>query len=119
MSSVNPSSLIAASVTSSEAGIAISTTIALRHERRKNSITMPVKIDRLDQRAHHAGQLLLGVGRLDVEDRELHVGIRAAQTGQCGEHVLRGLDLARVGRLLDVQLDHGMPLEYAKTRCVS
>ena len=34
---------IAANVTSSEAGIAIITTIALRHERRKNSITMPVK----------------------------------------------------------------------------
>ena len=31
-----------ASVTQSDAGIAISTTIALRHERRKNSITMAV-----------------------------------------------------------------------------
>ena len=44
VSSVKCASRIAASVTSSEAGIAIITTIALRHERRKNSITMPVKI---------------------------------------------------------------------------
>ncbi len=43
VSSVKWAKRIAASVTSSEAGIAIMTTIALRHERRKNSITMPVK----------------------------------------------------------------------------
>ena len=60
---------------------------------------------RFDQRAHHAGQLLLRIGRLHVEDRELHVGIGAAQAGQRGQHVLRGLDLTRVGRLLDIQLD--------------
>ncbi len=41
VSSVKCASRIAASVTSSEAGMAIMTTTALRHERKKNSITIP------------------------------------------------------------------------------
>ena len=39
VSTVKLTICIAASVTHSEAGIAISTTIALRHDRKKNSIT--------------------------------------------------------------------------------
>ena len=42
VSSVRPSIFMTNSATPSDAGIAISTTIALRHECRKNSITMPV-----------------------------------------------------------------------------
>ena len=42
VSIVKFTSFIAASVTQSEAGIAMSTTIALRHERRKKSITIAV-----------------------------------------------------------------------------
>ena len=44
VSSVKCAKRIANSVTRSDAGMAIITTIALRHERRKNSITMPVKM---------------------------------------------------------------------------
>ena len=44
VSSVKCASFIADSVTSSEDGIAIITTTALRHERRKKSITIPVKM---------------------------------------------------------------------------
>ena len=43
VSSVKCAIFIAPSVTSSDDGIAIITTIALRHERKKNSITIPVK----------------------------------------------------------------------------
>ena len=43
VSRVKWASFIAARVTNSEDGIAIITTTALRHERRKNSITRPVK----------------------------------------------------------------------------
>ena len=73
VSSVKFSSFIAASVTSSEAGIAIITTIALRHDRRKKSITMPVMAMASTKRANDAGELLLRIGRLDVLHRELHV----------------------------------------------
>ena len=44
VSSVKCARRIAASVTKSDAGIATMTTIALRHERKKKSITMPVKM---------------------------------------------------------------------------
>ena len=44
VSSVKPATRIAASVTRNDAGTAIITTIALRHERRKKSITMAVKM---------------------------------------------------------------------------
>ena len=43
VSSVKPARRIAASVTRNEAGTEIMTTIALRHERRKKSMTIAVK----------------------------------------------------------------------------
>ena len=43
VSSVRPSIFMTNSATQSEAGIAISTTIALRHDPRKNSMTIPVR----------------------------------------------------------------------------
>ena len=62
-------------MTSSEVGIAIITTTALRHERRKNSMTMPVKTIASTSVRNDARELLLRVGRLDVQDGELDVGI--------------------------------------------
>ena len=58
-------SFISASVTQSDDGIAISTTMALRHERRKKSITIGGDQDRLDQRVKDAEDLLLRCMRPD------------------------------------------------------
>jgi hypothetical protein len=115
VSSVKCARRIAASVTSSDEGIAIITTIALRHERRKKSITMPVKmIASISVRTTPVVELLLGVRRLHVEHGELHVGIGAAQTRQRGEHGVRGHDLAHVpADFCTSSTTHGCRSEYA------
>ncbi len=80
VSIVKFSSLITNSVTNSDVGIATITTSALRHERRKNSIAMPVNATPSSSVCTTLEQLLLGEIGLDVEHAELHVGDTAPRS---------------------------------------
>ena len=68
-------SFIAVTAIASEVGIETQTTIALRHERRKNTIARPVEEDRLEERPHDdVGSAAAVKLRLDVDDVKVDVG---------------------------------------------
>ena len=74
VSSVSPSIFMTKIATPSDAGIAISTTIALRHERRKNSITIPVSATPSSSVRMTPSSCCSAVPRLDVDDVEVDLG---------------------------------------------
>ena len=87
----------------SEVGIETQTTIALRHERRKKIIAMPVsRIACISVRMTMI-DLLLGELRLDVDDPEADLREVPLDLRQRCEDVVRGVDFAAGRGLLDLQ----------------
>ena len=59
--------------------------------------------DALEQRAHHAIELLLRILRLNVDDVEVDVRELRAHARQRGQHVVRRIDLRGVRGLLNLK----------------
>ena len=103
VSSVRPISFMTVMAIASDVGIETQTTIALRHERRKKTIAMPVKQNRHIKVLVDDFDLLIGELRLDVDDVKLISGKLPLDLRKRVQNGVRCVDFAGGRRLLHVQ----------------
>ena len=108
MSIVRCISFMAVIAIASEVGIETQTTTALRHERRKKTIAMPVsRIASISVRLTML-DLLFGELRLNVDDAEADLGEATLDLRKRVEHVVRSVDLAAGRGLLHLKEEPGV-----------
>ena len=111
VSIVKFTSFITNSVTHNDVGIAIITTSALRQERRKNSIAMPVNTMPSSSVYTTLSSWFTVKSAWTLSTRNCDVGELRFDARQRGLHRARGGDLARARALQHVERDRGQPAD--------
>ena len=111
VSIVKLASFMIVNAMNNEDGIAIKTTIELRHDRKKNSMTMPVRTMPCASVRQTAWICCCGIGHLHVEDREIDAGVARPQFRQRGEDAIGSCHFARTRRFLRAQRNGGAQAE--------